>query len=133
MQHATTDELIERLQSAREEINSAKEREERLLNEIFRRLNIPDAHNNAQRRANDPRLAPPQRGGPRGFRKDDRVYITNRVTPFGREENVRDRLCTVTNPTLTRVYLRTDNGAETWRIRKNIRFATDRDEQRGQD
>ena len=56
--------------------------------------------------------------------KDDRVYIKNKVTPQGRFRNNNDRKSTVTrtedfNDDL-KIYLKTNNGAKTWRLRKYL-------------
>ena len=56
--------------------------------------------------------------------KDDRVYIKNKVTPQGRFRNDNDRKSTLirtedSNDDL-KIYLKTDNGAKTWRLRKYL-------------
>jgi hypothetical protein len=56
----------------------------------------------------------------------DRVRIQNAISkPFTRRANAGDRDSTVqytlTNNDLTKVFIRTDNGFNTWRLEKNLR------------
>jgi putative ribosome biogenesis GTPase RsgA len=60
-----------------------------------------------------------------GYVEGDRVRINNTIkAPFGRLANSRDRTATVlhtrTTNNQTKVFIRTDNGAKTWRLEKNL-------------
>ena len=67
----------------------------------------------------------------RRWRVGDRVRITNRIRVGIRLPNEADRLATITNITSgdqhddTRVYIRTDNGTTTWRLRKHLLWVND--------
>ena len=55
-----------------------------------------------------------------------RVFITNRITRiFGRTATLNDRRSYVTRITPTRIYVRTVNGIDTWRLRSNLRIVPD--------
>jgi hypothetical protein len=61
---------------------------------------------------------------PYGFRKGDRVRITNRVrrpaTAGVSWTEERERLATVTRIIPDQVHIRTDNGTKTWRAHNNL-------------
>ena len=62
---------------------------------------------------------------PPAYKKGDRVQIRNKISkPFTRRANTGDRDSTVqyslTNDNVTKVFLKTDNGFETWRLEKNL-------------
>ena len=61
-----------------------------------------------------------------GFVVGDSVYITNRLRhiPLRRLPTLRDRAAIITSMSGTRIYLRTYNGYDTWRIISNIRKLT---------
>lgn len=62
----------------------------------------------------------------RTYRKSDRVYITSRVRKPASAPDTwtayNERRATVTRVVDERVFIRTDNGTETWRADKNIRL-----------
>jgi hypothetical protein len=62
----------------------------------------------------------------RTYEHGDRVRIQNAISkPFTRRANAGDRDSTVqytlTNNDQTKVFIRTDNGFNTWRLEKNLR------------
>lgn len=58
------------------------------------------------------------------YKRKDRVYIVNNVklTPHGGPATEKDRRATVTDVTADIIGIRTNNGFETWRLAKNIKF-----------
>jgi hypothetical protein len=57
------------------------------------------------------------------YNKGDRVIIVNRITRFRKNlpSNHGDRIAIVTGIAPNKVYIRTLNGLDTWRIPKNLR------------
>lgn len=60
------------------------------------------------------------------YRTGDRVYITNRIRrPVSSPDSWTDqdeRRATVTRVVNDKVFIKTDNGTETWRANKNLRL-----------
>lgn len=112
MSNDNVDNLIEQLESLR-----IQERD------ILQRLVAARADERRNRPTNDQ----PAGNTPntRNFRIGDQVEITNSIrTTFGRAANINDRRSTVTKITADRIYIRTNNGFNTWRLPKNLRFTT---------
>ena len=54
------------------------------------------------------------------FTVNERVYITNHVTPIYKKATSSDRKAIVTKVSGPRYFLKTDNGRKTWRLLKNL-------------
>jgi len=113
MEERSIDDLIR-------ELKELKVRETTLLNQLEAANNRREGNERHQQKGNAG--APNDQEGI--FRPGQRVYITNRIRrPInwsGIWEAHKERFATVTRQSSNKVFVRTDNGVDTWRAPKNL-------------
>jgi hypothetical protein len=123
MSQDTVDDLIKQLKQVRIEADEIRAqearirlREERIIQRL-ERAREQEAERTATRQGKIQVSSEPRAK----FNIGDRVKIINKISvPSHRNSNVNDRRATVTSVKEDKIYIRTDNGYDTWRLSKNI-------------
>lgn len=154
MQERTVDDLIEELRQVRIKSDQVRREEDRLWTEEQRIIQDIEAASaielgrvvrpqrtrtavQAERVGAAPQpvqpIQPIEDVQTVALRQGDRVQIINKVSvPKWREEELADRLATVTHSVGDYIYITTDNKFETYRLRKNLIRIQDDQQNHGQ-